>query len=423
MVRQLPQTRLVVLSGDDQVIDLVRNAAQPGAKVASVRDLQHLMKSPPDGEPDVLIVDGVQLNVAATIEQLTRRFPEAVTIIVGTREESDELMQLAATGQIFRFLLRPLSPGPVRLVLASAIARRSERRGAGRGKERPGNDKSQRKHTATFVTLGVALFMMIGGLWAATTFLAPKKMAPPPVPVALVQEAPPKVDAAQSQLDQAAAALAEGRAVVPGGALELYRSVLAADATNAAALAGVRTIADQQLERAEAALVMENLDEAEQIIALVREVDADHPRLSFLDTQLTRERERRDLREQRVRRLVEAAQTEIQSGNLLGMVSGGAVDALLEARKLAPDDPGVAKGIRDLSQALAEALRKSFSTGDMSRVQAYAAAARRLGTLKQVMAASGLPRNALSRPGRGSDPRSALEPGGQALLGIESESN
>jgi hypothetical protein len=416
MVRQAAQTRLVVLSCDDHVIDVVRNAAQSVARVACARDLQQLLHSFPDIEPDVLIADGSKLDIAATIDQLARHFPDVVTIIVGTRDQSSGLLQLAAAGQIFRFLLRPLSSGPVRLVLAAAIARRGERKEADHGSvAMPVNNKRPRKRLAVFGALAVALFTMIGGLWAGTTLLTPKKVTPPTV--ALVQVAKPKPDSLQTQLALAADAMAQGQSINPGGALDLYRNILALDSGNAAALAGVRSIADQQLEGAEAALVAENLDAAQQAIALVRDIDVNHPRLAFLDTQLARERERRNLRVQRVRRLVESANVDMQSGNLLGLVSGGAVDALLEARKLDPDDPGVARGIDDLATALADALRKASSTGDTLRVQAYATAARRLGVGSQVLGAAGLPRDAFPlKPGA-----AQMRPGPSALEQAASE--
>jgi hypothetical protein len=425
MARQVPQTRLVVLSSDDHVIDVVRNTAQPGASVVCARDLQHLLQSSPGDEPDVLIIDGLKVDVTARIERLAQRFPNTQAIVVGTRDESDELMQLAASGQIFRFLLRPLSAGPVRLAVAAAVARHGERKEFGRGAGAPAADKRPQKYLVTLGALGVALFLAIGGLWAATTFLTPKAETAPLAPVVSVPVAASKPDSMQAELEQAAQALAQGQSLNPGGALDQYRSILALEATNSAALAGIRTIANQQLERAEAALLQEDLDEAERAIALVREVDVDHPRLGFLDTQLTRERERRDLREQRVRRLVEGAQVDIESGNLLGLVSGGAVDALLEAREIDPDDKGVARGIRDLTAALAEALRKSLSTGDMQRAQGYAAAARKLGTIREVLAAAGLPRNAFStRSGRGRSGGSNLEQsGGRAGATADSESN
>lgn len=384
MVRQVAQTRLIVLSTDDQVIEMVRSAAQAVARVACARDLQHLMQSMPGAEPDVLVVDGANIELAPTIERLARNFPDVVTIIIGTKEESTELLQLAAAGQIFRFLLRPLSSGAVRLALSAAVARRKD-------PSRPAAAPApQKKSKAMFGVLALALVTMIGGLWAAMPMLAPKKVSKnvplQPAPTA-AQQTSSAGDSVQTQLSLAEQAMKQGQTTAPGGAIEMYRNVLARDANNAAALAGIRAIADQQLERAEQALVAENLDEAQRALAMVRDIDAGHPRLQFLETQMTRERELRNLRQQQVRRLVESAQADMQSGNLLGLVSGGAVDTLIEARKLDSGDPAVVRAVRELTVALGGAVRKANAAGDTQRAQAYTSAARKLGISSQALSA------------------------------------
>ena len=75
-------------------------------------------------------------------------------------------------------------------------------------------------------------------------------------------------------------------------ALDLYRSALALDPNSEAAKAGIRSVDRQILERAEAALTAERLEEAIRNIETARDIDAQHPRLAFLDTQIARERER-----------------------------------------------------------------------------------------------------------------------------------
>lgn len=400
LVRLVPKTRLFVLSCDDEVIEMVRSSAHSAARVACARDLDHLLDSLPNSDPDVLIIDGANHSMAATIERVARNFPDAVTVVIGTREESDELLQMAAAGRIFRFLLRPLSLGPVRLALAAAVQRCGERKGPKHRAETVADQAQPRSRSwVTLAALGSALAVMIGGVWAAATFLndkAPPQTAvaapapSPPVPAApptlAAQAAPEAVpDAMQEQLRLAERALAEGRIAEAGGALELYRAILAQAPTNPGAQAGLRAIGDDLLARAEQSLLKEDPDEAQQALTLAREVDAENPRLSFVVTQLERERERRDLREQRLRRLVAEARGDMQNGNLLGLVAGGAVDALLEARKIDARDPEVVQGVRDLTVALADAVRKAAAAGDTQRARAYTTAAVRLGVSRQVL--------------------------------------
>ena len=392
LVRLVPRTRLFILSSDDEVIELVRDAARSAARVACARDLDHLLQSIPNSDPDVLIIDGAT-NTAATIERLGRHFPDVVTIIIGTREESNELLQMAAAGRIFRFLLRPLSPGPVRLALAAAVARCAERKEASPS-QRPAAAplaKPRKPGWVTFAALAATVLVAIGGAWIAINLLSSKPqpetaaVAATPVPA----PAPPKVtappDGNQEQLTAAAQAFAAGRITEPGGALELYRNILDADPNNATARAGMRAVGDQLLAKAEQSLLEESLDDAQETITLVRQIDEENPRLSFLGTQLARERERQNLRQQRLRRLVAEARNDMQAGNLLGWVSGGAVDALLEARKIDPRDSDVIQAIRDLTSALVDATNKASAAGDTQRARAYTTAAIRLGVSRQTL--------------------------------------
>src|ERR1043165_6597828 len=126
------QAQLLLLSRDTDVVEVVRNAAQSVAQVTHARDLGDAARSHPDLDPGVVIVASMASDIAELIATVARRYPRALLVAVGTREEGSELMQLAAAGRIFRFLLLPLSFGPVRLTLASAVTQHLERKAADR---------------------------------------------------------------------------------------------------------------------------------------------------------------------------------------------------------------------------------------------------------------------------------------------------
>jgi hypothetical protein len=273
------------------------------------------------------------------------------------------------------------------------VARCAERKG-GSPSHRPTGaaleSPPRKKRWGTLAALAAALLVAIGGAWIAINVLGTKPqpqaaaaaVIPAPAPPAKVVAAP---DGAQTQLTAAAQALAAGRITETGGALELYRNILASDPNNAAARSGLHAVGDQLLTKAEQSLLEEDLDDVQAAIAQVREIDEENPRLSFLGTQLARERERQNLRQQRLRRLVAEARSDMQAGNLLGWVSGGAVDALLEARKIDPRDTEVVEGIHDLTAALVDATRKAAAAGDTQRARSYTTAAVRLGVSRQVL--------------------------------------
>ena len=76
-------------------------------------------------------------------------------------------------------------------------------------------------------------------------------------------------------------------------ALDLYRSALALDPNSQGAKERYPLRSSEKiLERAEAALLAERLEEAIRTIETARDIDSTHPRLAFLDTQVARERER-----------------------------------------------------------------------------------------------------------------------------------
>jgi protein TonB len=167
-------------------------------------------------------------------------------------------------------------------------------------------------------------------------------------------------------------------------ALDFYRSALALDPNNQQAQAGVRSVADKILERAEAALTAERLEEAVRNLETARDIDPTHSRLAFLDVQVARERERMKLTqargvEQRVRGLVTQAEDHLRNKRLISPPNGNARSALLEARKLDPTNPAVAQGIRQIAAALTEEARAALAGGKPQDAQRFVEAARQLG--------------------------------------------
>jgi TonB family protein len=395
MESRVPQAQALVLSRNPEVVEVVRNAARTVTRVVHARDLDDAIRSLPHIEPAVVLIDGAITGELGTIiAQSMRRFPDSMIVAVGTREEANELMQLAAAGRIFRFLLMPLSYGPVRLTLAAAVSQHIERKAAARSIANvpAESSASRRRHALAYAAVATLLFTIIGVLWQVSGFLAAKA----PAASAASAAAPTRVrgvaarDTARSQLVMASKAMGEGRYLEPAGnnALDLYRSVLRADPSNVTARTGVRTVADEVLQRAEQALVEERLEDAERNVLLARQIDADHPRLAFYDKSLARQRELSSLNQRRdaanrVRQLVNEARSEIRAGNLIGTAAGGAVGALTEARRLDPMDPAVLQSVRELNVALADAVRMAVTAGDTPRAQGFFNAARRLGAADQ----------------------------------------
>jgi protein TonB len=395
------QPPVLVLSRDANLVETVKKAGPRGASVAHAPDLDHVAEKLSNLKPGVLVVDTASTaDVAAMVAQLTQHFPELVVVVAGKKEDSASLMQLTAAGRIFRFLLTPLSHGQTRLALEAAMTQHADLKAAGQrlGTAAAGSEGGGKNYIVTYGALAAGLLVVIGGIWFGVSKFTGDSETPvvvqPTTPTADQGGVPEKPDPVQAELALAKEAFDAGKYLEPAGesALDLYRSALALDPNSEAAKAGVRSVTDKILERAEAALLGEKLEEAIRNIETARDIDSSHPRLSFLDTQIARERERLKLTQaqevgNKVRTLVAQANERMQNGRLITPAGNSARDALVEARRLDPTDPTVAQAIRDLSGQMAEEARQALAAGKNDEAQAYVNAARQLGSAGAALAA------------------------------------
>ena len=392
---------ILVLSRDPNLVETVKKAAPRGTSVAPAADLDHVAGKLSDLKPGVLVADTASTaDVAAMVAQLTQHFPELVVIVAGKREDSAALMQLTATGRIFRFLLTPLSHGQTRLALEAAVTQHQDLLAQGHRMTAAGGTTGGEKknYVVTYGALAVGLLVVIGGIWFGVNKFAGEPAAPPvaqqAAPAGQQGGVPEKPDPVQAELALAKEAFGQGKYLEPAGesALDYYRSALALDPNSADAKEGIRDVVDKILERAEASLTSEKLEDASRNIELARDIDPAHPRLAFLDTQMARERERIKLSQaadisNRVRTLVNQANDRMQNGRLITPASGNARDALMEARRLDATDPNVVQSVRDFTGLLTEEARKSVASGDVAEAQNYVNIARQMGSGSAALAA------------------------------------
>jgi TonB family protein len=394
------QPALLVLSRDANLIETVKKAAPRGTPVTHAPDLDQVADKLSTLKPGVLVADTASTaDVASMVAQLTQHFPELVVVVAGKREDSGALMQLTAAGRIFRFLLTPLSHGQTRLALEAAVTQHVDLAAAGQrlSTATGGSEGGSKNYVVTYGALAAGLLVLIGGIWFGVSRFTSEPEAPaavqPAAPAAQPGGVPERPDPVQAELALAKEAFDQGKYLEPPNesALDLYRSALALDPSSEAAKAGVRSVVDKILVRAEEALLAERLEEAIRNIETARDIDAAHPRLSFFDTQIARERERLKLTlahevSTRVRSLVSQANERMQNGRLLTPPGGSARDALVEARRLDPTDQSVAQAIRELSTILTDEARKSLAAGKYDEAQVFVNGARGLGSAGAALA-------------------------------------
>jgi TonB family protein len=394
------QASILLLSRDTNLVETIKQAAPRAASLVHASDLDHAVERLSDLRPGVLVADTAHIaDVAAMVAQLTQHFPELVVVIAGRREDSDALMQLTAAGRIFRFLLTPLSHGQTRLALEAAVTQHIDLAAALQRQGSAGNERAAgTNYVLTYGALAAGLLFVIGGVWFGFNHFAGKPETPVSVvsgvPAQSFDGVPERPDPVQAEIALAKAAFDQGKFDEPAGesALDLYLSALALAPDNEVAKAGVRSVADKVLERAEAALIAERLEAAVLAIERARNIDSSHPRLSFLDTQIERERERLTLTQAqevgtRVRALVAQANDRMRNGRLLVPSSANARDALLEARRLDPTDPAVVQSIRELGRILVDEAGQALGDDNPDEARLFAAAARQLGSAGSVLAA------------------------------------
>jgi len=385
---------ILVLSRDANLVETVKKAAPRGTAVAPAPDLDHVAGKLSDLKPGVLVADTASTaDVAAMVAQLTQHFPELVVIVAGKREDSAALMQLTATGRIFRFLLTPLSHGQTRLALEAAVTQHADLLAQGQrmsaASASGGGEK--KNYVVTYGALAAGLLVVVGGIWFAVSKFTGEPTPPPVVQTTPAPgqpgAVPEKIDPVQAELALAKEAFAAGKYLEPAGdsALDYYRSALALDPNSQAAKDGIRSVVDKILERAEASLTSEKLEDASRNIELARDIDPAHPRLAFLDTQMARERERIKLSQAaevgaKVKQLVNQANDRMQNGRLITPANASANDSLLDARRLDATDPNVVQASREFAALTTEEARKSLAAGDLVAAAAFVSVSRQMGS-------------------------------------------
>ena len=118
----------LVLSRDPGLADGVRSAVGDRHEVHTAADLDAAIRTL--GEiPIGVVVTDLAVDEGAVTElttSLKRAAPELVTIVASDRSDAHLMIDLINHGQVFRFLLKPLSPGQCRIWLASAVNRHLE---------------------------------------------------------------------------------------------------------------------------------------------------------------------------------------------------------------------------------------------------------------------------------------------------------
>ncbi len=113
---------VLVFSNDNALLQTVKTACADEFLVAHATNIVRVTKLLTAIRPGILVTD--ISDEAAVIERLVstlkQHLPELVTLVVGQHRDTVGLVNLINFGQVFRFLRKPLAPGPCQVSIRAA---------------------------------------------------------------------------------------------------------------------------------------------------------------------------------------------------------------------------------------------------------------------------------------------------------------
>jgi protein TonB len=386
---------LVVLTHDQGLVAAVRAVASAEHELIVVGAEADLATHLIADSAGVVVLDTAAAvsSIAQLTQRLKAQFPDLVLIVAGGAAEQAALAAQVTSGDVHRFLHKPASEQRIRLFIDAAWRRRGIAETtivATRSTAPIGAPAAPRRLPLPTLAIAVLMVAAVAGIvgWLLGQH-GPQKNSAPPSAAALPRLSTPRpipTDVVLSQLlERAGKALARGDWLLPPGtsAADLYHQALERHPADAQALAGLDKVVDQVLSAAEQDLLAQHLDEAEHLTAAARAIAPNSVRVSFLATQIARERERAtraqaraQLQQQqadelaRQQDLVAAARAALTAGNL-----DEAARSISAARDAGVDRDAIDTLTRDLQGAqliarMKEAFAKSTPVPDAETVAA-----------------------------------------------------
>jgi TonB family protein len=290
---------VVVLTSDASLLETLRSSAGSEHALWEASSIETAVDYLVGGRCDVLIADLGTLrddarakdrekshaDVGALLERLQAQFPELIVMATGRREEEGAVASLLSTGRIYRFLHKPISPGRAFQFLNAATRRYNEL-----GDIQPAALQTVRTiarkrpylGTAIAATGGIVAAVIAFALWHSRDQGLPATLQTTHVGDTSVE------NVIKAKLGSAQIAYLSGRLLDPRGdnALEYYRSVLALQADNADAKAGMQKVIDTLEQRVVKALQDRNAPRVVKAWTALQRAAPNHPRLDALRAQL-----------------------------------------------------------------------------------------------------------------------------------------
>jgi TonB family protein len=283
---------VLALTSDPQLIEALREAEEGSHRVYCAPTAEDAMRLAAGKLIGVFVTDVPPDQLNDTIVPLELLAPGLVTIVAGDRDRGNQLLELNNSGPVFRFLLKPVSTGQLRLYVEAAAKHHIERiaRGPQLPKMAAPAPAPLRRRNPAFVVAGVC--GLAAAIAVSVLMLKPQEIEAGSLQLA----ATPSADTLEvlGLLAQARRAEQEGRLTEPQehSAIDLYTQVLALEPNRVEASQALTAIGDLMFERAETAIAAGRLEDARTALASARRALPGHPRLAYYATRLEVEEQR-----------------------------------------------------------------------------------------------------------------------------------
>jgi len=328
-------------------------------------------------------------QLEAVVEKLRQQLPELGFVIAGEPEDRRKVEDLLDNGAVQGFIVKADASAKLAPLLESGINRHLELK----------TDTARRSAKPVWrsvpVLAGVAAVVLGAagvGVWMATkddaAGVAAGDIAPIVSTGATAEEN--RAAAAEAHLQKGRESFTAGRYIDSrgNGALDHFKAALTVDPSNAEARDGVHRVAEVMLARAETALLEQKVREASSAIKVAKGIEPSHPRIAFLEAQVTRELDRSNAAQQ------EAAKADALNQKLAGFIRLGnermTQDRLVEpnndsarfyfaqARELDSGSVLVQQSLRSLANRMVQKAQQAGGRGDAEGAEQWIAQARQL---------------------------------------------
>lgn len=384
---------LAVLSQDDPLLDTLEEVVTADHAITICTGESELAEAVVSGKCGVALIDAATVPgpIAELTVRLRQQFPDLVLVVAGGAEHQGGLAAQITSGDVYRFLHKPVSAQRVRLFIEAALRRHDEEHatarlqgnlpnpgaaaGAGSGNNAPAaapsvahSEPPGRSGLPLPVLAAIGGLVIAGGLWWA---LRDPEPAAPQVgttaPAAAGAAATARTEAldpaTQTLLDQAEKAYARGELITPAGssAAELFNELLKKSPELPQAVAGLDKVVNALLGLAEKAILEGQLDDAARDIESARTLQPDNVRIAFLSTQLAKEHERALLT--RARQAAASGDLNRALAVLDGSAEAGSANAGLVAEtRRALEQQQINERVREMLRLAGERLRSGSLT-------------------------------------------------------------